>query len=116
MIDISPEVITLILFGGILFGVFIGYPLAFPIGGIALIVGLLVFGEGTLPILYSRLFGLIHNYILVAVPLFIFMGIMLEHSGICINRHYPCCYRWHNWCFNKHVGTGCLASYVEARV
>ena len=93
MIDISPEVITLILFGGILFGVFIGYPLAFPIGGIALIVGLLVFGEGTLPILYSRLFGLIHNYILVAVPLFIFMGIMLEHSGIA-ERMFEVLYVW----------------------
>ena len=93
MIDMSPEVITLILFGGILFGVFIGYPLAFPIGGIALIVGLLVFGEGTLPILYSRLFGLIHNYILVAVPLFIFMGIMLEHSGIA-ERMFEVLYVW----------------------
>jgi len=80
MIDISPEIITIIMFSGILFGVFIGYPLAFPIGGVALVIGFLVFGDGALPILYSRLFSLIHNYILVAVPLFIFMGIMLEHS------------------------------------
>ncbi len=93
MIDISPELITIIMFGGVLLGVFIGYPLAFPIGGIALIVGFLVFGDGVLPILYSRLFSLIHNYILVAVPLFIFMGIMLEHSGIA-ERMFQVLYLW----------------------
>lgn len=93
MIDLSPEIITIIMFSGILFGVFIGYPLAFPIGGIALVIGFLVFGDGALPILYSRLFSLIHNYILVAVPLFIFMGIMLEHSGIA-ERMFQVLYLW----------------------
>ena len=78
MIDLSPEIITIIMFGGILLGVFLGYPLAFPIGGIALVIGFLAFGPGVLPILYSRLFSMIHNYIMVAVPLFVFMGIMLE--------------------------------------
>ena len=93
MIDLSPEIITIIMFSGILFGVFIGYPLAFPIGGIALVIGFLVFGDGALPILYTRLFSLIHNYILVAVPLFIFMGIMLEHSGIA-ERMFQVLYLW----------------------
>jgi tripartite ATP-independent transporter DctM subunit len=82
MIELSPEVITLLLFGGVLLGVFLGFPIAFSVGGVALVVGLLVFGETAFPILYQRLFSLIHNYVLVAVPLFIFMGIMLEHSGI----------------------------------
>lgn len=82
MIELSPEVITLLLFGGVLLGVFIGFPIAFSVGGVALVVGMLVFGETAFPILYQRLFALIHNYVLVAVPLFIFMGIMLEHSGI----------------------------------
>lgn len=93
MIDLSPEIITIIMFSGILFGVFTGYPLAFSIGGIALVIGFLVFGDGVIPILYSRLFSLIHNYILVAVPLFIFMGMMLERSGIA-ERMFEVLYLW----------------------
>jgi len=93
MIDLSPGIITILLFGGVLLGVFIGLPIAFVVGGVALVVGFLVFGEAVYPILYQRLFFLIHNYTLVAVPLFIFMGIMLEHSGIA-DTMFDVLYMW----------------------
>jgi tripartite ATP-independent transporter DctM subunit len=82
MMNLSPELVTILLFGGVLLGVFIGLPIAFVVGGVALTVGFLVFGSSVYAVLYQRLFSLVHNYTLVAVPLFIFMGIMLEHSGI----------------------------------
>jgi tripartite ATP-independent transporter DctM subunit len=93
MIDLDPGIVTALLFGGVLLGVFIGLPIAFVVGGVALIVGYLVFGEAVFPVLYQRLFSLLHNYTLVAVPLFIFMGIMLEHSGIA-DTMFDVLYMW----------------------
>ncbi len=41
MIEISPEIITVLMLGGILVGVLLGYPLAIAIGGIAIIAGII---------------------------------------------------------------------------
>jgi len=39
MIELSPEIITILMLGGILVGVMVGYPLGLVIGGLALIFG-----------------------------------------------------------------------------
>jgi len=93
MIDLSPEIITAIMLGGVLVGVLIGYPLAIPVGAVGLIMGFLLFGGGVFDMYYARLFKLIHNYVLLAVPLFVFMGVMLESSGIA-ERMYAALYVW----------------------
>jgi len=93
MINLDPGIVTMLLFGGVLLGVFIGIPIAFVVGGVALLVGYLVFGSAVIPVMYQRLFSLLHNYTLVAVPLFIFMGIMLEHSGIA-DTMFDVLYMW----------------------
>jgi len=93
MINLDPVIVTILLFGGVLLGVFVGIPIAFVVGGVALLVGYLVFGGAVIPLLYQRLFSLLHNYTLVAVPLFIFMGIMLEHSGIA-DTMFDVLYMW----------------------
>lgn len=93
MIDISPEVITILMFAGILVGVLSGYPLAIPIGATALIVGYLTMGSAVFDILESRLFSLIRNIVILAAPLFVFMGVMLERSGIA-ERMYDALYMW----------------------
>lgn len=64
-----------------------GYPVAFILGGVALIFGLLgnvlgAFSYGELLAMPSRLFGVMTNETLIAVPLFVFMGVMLERSKI----------------------------------
>ncbi len=94
MIDISPELIVVIMFGGILVGVLTGYPLAPVIAGVALIVGYLTWGGPQVTILfYSRMYDLTRSYIILAAPLFIFMGLMLERSGIA-ERLYNALYLW----------------------
>ena len=93
MIDISPEAVTLLLLFGVLVGVMTGYHLALVIGGVGLIVGFLAFGPTVINILYYRVYNNITNYTLLAVPLFIFMGIMLERSGIA-ERLYDALYLW----------------------
>ena len=93
MIDISPELVTILMLGGVLIGVLIGYPLAIPVGALGLIFGFLLFGTPVFDLLYARLFKLINSYPLLAVPLFVFMGVMLERSGIA-ERMYEALYLW----------------------
>lgn len=60
----------------------LGFPVAFTLAGIATITGLLTLGPEFFNFLPSRIMGIMNNYVLLAVPLFIFMGIMLEKSGM----------------------------------
>jgi tripartite ATP-independent transporter DctM subunit len=82
MIDFSPEAITILMLGGLVLTVMLGFPLAFPIGTVALVVGLLAFGPNVFHLIYQQLFALLHDYVLLALPLFVFMGVVLEYSGI----------------------------------
>ncbi|MCD6486380.1 MAG: TRAP transporter large permease subunit [Syntrophobacterales bacterium] len=83
MIELSAEVVAFLMLGGVLTLVMTGFPIAFVIGSVAFIVGLLIFGPTTTyHILYSRIYALSLNYPYLAVPLFTFMGVVLQHSGI----------------------------------
>ncbi len=64
-----------------------GYPVAFSLGGTALIFAILgqvtgTFDQAFLSALPNRLYGIMTNVTLVAVPLFVFMGVMLERSRV----------------------------------
>ena len=80
------------MLGGVFALVLTGFPIAFVIGSVALIVGTLVFGPNTtFHILFTRFYDLSLNYPYLAVPLFTFMGVVLQHSGI-INDLYESLY------------------------
>jgi len=83
MIEISPEIVAVLMLGGIFVGVLLGYPLALSVGGVGIVIAILLFGP-TLSgeLYYGRFFSGLENYVLLAVPSFIFMGTMLEHSGV----------------------------------
>ena len=93
MIDISPELATIILAGAFIGGVLTGYPLAIVTGGAGIVLGYILFGESVFNIVYMQMFGILANYILLALPLFVFMGIMLGQSGIA-DRMYNALYLW----------------------
>lgn len=76
------EYLPLILFGAIFLLILIGYPVAFTLGGLSVVVGLIVFDIDFFYLLSLRVYGTMQNFVLLAVPLFIFMGMMLEKSGI----------------------------------
>ncbi len=82
MIEISPELTTVLMFAGIFFGILMGFPLAFSLSGVAMIVGFLFGGAGLFEMFYLRLFGVVTEYVFLAFPLFVFMGIMVERSGV----------------------------------
>ncbi len=78
----SAEMLTALMILGILAGVLTGFPLAFVVGSVGLIAGYLVLGNVAFEILYQRVYSLSLNYPLLAVPLFTFMGVVLQRSGI----------------------------------
>jgi tripartite ATP-independent transporter DctM subunit len=51
-------------------------------GALALGVGYTIFGGAIVEVIYARLWGMLTEFILLAIPLFIFMGLMMERSGI----------------------------------
>ncbi|HHP7233621.1 MAG TPA: TRAP transporter large permease subunit [Desulfobacterales bacterium] len=77
----SPEVLLLILFAGLIAGLAAGYPVAFVMLGISFVVGFLGIGPGFFHMMVLRVFETMQNYILAAIILFVYMGIMLERSG-----------------------------------
>ncbi len=83
MIELSAEAVTAIMLGGVFVLVMTGFPIAFVIGSVAFFTGFAVFGPTTtFHILYSRFYDLSLNYPYLAVPLFTFMGVILQHSGV----------------------------------
>jgi tripartite ATP-independent transporter DctM subunit len=76
------EAIPLILFVVVFALILVGYPVAFTLGGISMLFGLAIFGVDFFYLLALRIFGVMNNYVLISVPLFVYMGIMLEKSGI----------------------------------
>jgi len=79
--DMSPELIVILMFGGVFIGVLCGYPLAIMLGAVAVFVGLANMGPMVFVQSMYRIFAQATNYVFLAVPLFIFMGIMVEKSG-----------------------------------
>lgn len=79
---LSPELVTIGMFSILFIGVLTGFPLAIPVGGAGLFFGYLMFGETSFDMIYTRVFAQLTNTGFMAVPLFVFMGGMLERSGI----------------------------------
>ena len=77
-----PEWIALAMFATVFLLILSGFPVAFTLGGVSLVFGVAYFGVDFFHLLPLRIFGIMTNFVLLAVPLFIFMGITLEKSGL----------------------------------
>ncbi len=91
MMEMDPillgEILAGILFFGIIFVLALGFPVAYTLAGTSLMVAAVgwyfeVFDFSNFGALASRYVGFMSSEVLVAVPLFIFMGVLLERSGI----------------------------------
>lgn len=78
----SLAILALILFVSIFLLVLYGYPVAFTLGGLSLLYAFCFLEPVVLTLLPNRVMGVMSNAVLLAVPLFVFMGIMLEKSGL----------------------------------
>ncbi|MFG0382664.1 TRAP transporter large permease subunit [Pseudomonas sp. zbq_18] len=81
------ELMAILLFVSICLALMGGFPVAFTLGGVSLLfagIGIATgtFDGGYLHALPNRLFGIMNNQTMLAVPLFVFMGVMLEKSRV----------------------------------
>lgn len=76
------EVWALVMFAVLMALLMLGYPVAFTLGAVALGFGGVFLGWEFFDLLPLRIWGIMTNYTLMAVPLFVFMGLMLEKSGL----------------------------------
>ena len=93
MADLGPEWLTVILFGSLVLLLLAGLPLVFAIGGVATFFIIILWGPHALPILEKRTYMSMDTFLLVAVPMFIFMGAMLQRCGIAEDM-YELMYHW----------------------
>lgn len=89
----STGLITLLMFGFMLVAIMGGVPVAFALGGISTILTILLLGPQSLYISVSNVWGLMSEFLLVAIPLFVFMANVLQHSGVADDL-YELVYHW----------------------
>ena len=78
----DSEIIAIFMALGFFFLLFIGFPVAIALVTAGLTFGYMGFGMGLFDLLPLRIYGLMENYTLMAIPLFVFMGVMLERSRL----------------------------------
>ena len=78
----SNEILGLLMIGGMLGGIFIGFPIAFTLIFLGLVFGWIGFGNLVFYLLTLQFYGSMMEQTLAAVPLFVFMGIMMEQANL----------------------------------
>jgi tripartite ATP-independent transporter DctM subunit len=78
----STEHLGLVLLGALLAGIFLGFPIAFTLIALAGLFGYIGLGPIVFDILFFQTLGTMQEEVLAAVPLFVFMGYILERSGL----------------------------------
>jgi tripartite ATP-independent transporter DctM subunit len=104
----SIEWITLLIFGSMVFVMLMGLPVAFATGVVGIIFTAIFQGPEAVNIVPTRIFGLMTNYLLDAIPLFILMANILERNGI-IEDIYNMVYHWLGW-LKGGVATATIAA------
>lgn len=89
----SPEILTLGMFGSLLILIMAGVSLSFALGGVAVIFSLIIYGTNGLFPIVSATFGSMWSVLLAAIPLFVFMGVALGRSQISADL-YRAFYLW----------------------
>jgi len=75
-------VTALLMFPALFVLIFLGFPVAFSLIGVAFVFGVITFGDAAFFQFTQKIEDVASNFVLAAVPLFVFMGSMLERSGI----------------------------------
>ncbi|MEX0759667.1 MAG: TRAP transporter large permease subunit, partial [Tistlia sp.] len=78
----SLELLTLLFFGALLFFLLLGLPLVFVLGGVSVIFLYFTWGPGAFFIVASQMWSTMGSFTLLAIPLFVFMAMILERTGV----------------------------------
>ena len=91
--ELSPIVLTLVLFGSMFFLLMTGLPLTFVIGGIGALAVALLWGPEALYNVAARAFASTMSFVLLAIPLFVLMASILQRSGVA-DALYDTIHKW----------------------
>ncbi|NOY43985.1 MAG: TRAP transporter large permease subunit [Deltaproteobacteria bacterium] len=91
--NLSIELITLLMFGSLFLLLALGLPVAFACGSVGILFTALLQSPAAVNLVSTRIFGLMVQYLLAAIPLFIFMACVLERAGL-IAELYEMVYQW----------------------
>ena len=83
----ANEIMVVVMFAGVSASLMLGFPVAFSLAGGSLLFGLVgyaldLFSPAFFGFFPNRIFGVMTNEVLIAVPLFVYMGVMLERSKV----------------------------------
>ena len=90
----SIEILTLLFFGSLLFFLLLGLPLAFVLGGVSVVFLYFTWGFDSFYMVSSQIWGTMGSFTLVAIPLFVFMAMILERTGVAKDLYRM----MHLWC------------------
>src|SRR5680860_184199 len=74
--------IFMLMTASLIFCIFAGYYLFAVLGGLGFLFGLIFWGTDVANVVYMEYYGAVRNYTLLAIPLFVFMGNMLQQAGV----------------------------------
>ena len=89
----SIELITILLFGALILFLALGLPLAFVLGGVGVVGSYLLWGDRGLYLITTQAYASMGKFTLLAIPLFIFMAMILERAGVADDL-YTLMHRW----------------------
>ncbi|MCY4245760.1 MAG: TRAP transporter large permease subunit [Gammaproteobacteria bacterium] len=78
----TPEILGLVLIGCMLLAIFVGFPISFTLIFLGVVFGYIGFGDVVFYLMTFQFNSVMLEQTLAAVPLFIFMGIMMEQAGL----------------------------------
>ncbi len=78
----SIEILTLLFFGSLLLFIFLGVPLVFVLGGVSVVFLYFTWGFDSFYMVASQIWSTMGSFTLVAIPLFVFMAMVLERTGV----------------------------------
>ena len=87
--DYAPIAMFVLL----LFLLFLGVPIAFSLASVGILFALMMWGVDSTALLTSATWGIMNNFTLIAIPLFILMSVLLEKTNI-ISELFDAVYKW----------------------
>jgi tripartite ATP-independent transporter DctM subunit len=78
----APEILALLMLGAFVVLLLVGVPVAYAAAASGIVFGFIGFGDGLFNLLPARIYGVATDQSLLALPMFVFMGVMLEKSRL----------------------------------
>ena len=78
----SPEILGLVFLGALITGIFVGFPICFTLLILSVVFGVIGIGPQVFYLMVFQTVGMMEEEVLAAVPLFVFMGHVLEQAGL----------------------------------